>query len=338
MLAERLTAQLLAGPPAQDPVGVAGRLLAIQAQDARGARLAVRSRTAGLRASDVDRALTDDRSLVVSWLNRGTLHLVRAEDHPWLHALTPPQLATGNARRLRQEGVSEAAAERGVAVIEGALADAGPLTRDELRDRLETADVPTAGQALVHLLMLATLRGLIVRGPLTGGRQAFVLARDWLGASPAVDRPAALAELARRYLAGHGPAGDRDLAMWAGVRLGDARAGLAAIAGELAMREDGLVDLASRPPAAPIPPPRLLGSFDPLLHGWASRALVVGDHAGVVTSGGIFRPIALVGGRAAATWRLVDGAVRLSPFGRLSRGDAAALDAEAADVVRFLAS
>jgi hypothetical protein len=44
-----------------------------------------------LSASDVDAALAD-RSLVVSWLNRGTLHLVRAEDYWWPHPLTTPQL------------------------------------------------------------------------------------------------------------------------------------------------------------------------------------------------------------------------------------------------------
>ena len=101
VIAERLTAQLLAGPPATDPVAVAERLVAIQAQDPRGARLAVRARTKGLTAADVDRALTGDRSLVVTWLNRGTLHLVRSEDYAWLHALTTPPLFTGNARRVR---------------------------------------------------------------------------------------------------------------------------------------------------------------------------------------------------------------------------------------------
>jgi hypothetical protein len=90
VLRERLTAQLLAGPPAGDPVAVAERLLAVQGQDPRGVRLAVRARTDGLSAADVDRALTEARSLVVNWLNRGTLHLVRREDHPWLHALTAP--------------------------------------------------------------------------------------------------------------------------------------------------------------------------------------------------------------------------------------------------------
>src|SRR3954469_17413356 len=137
MIAERLTAQLLAGPPAADPVAVAGRLLAVQGQDPRGARLAVRARTSGLTAADVDRSLTEDRSLLITWVNRGTLHLIRSEDYPWLHALTTPPLLTSGSRRLRQEGVSPDAAERGVARIEKALVEEGPLTRPQLRERLE---------------------------------------------------------------------------------------------------------------------------------------------------------------------------------------------------------
>ncbi|MDQ3936321.1 MAG: winged helix DNA-binding domain-containing protein, partial [Actinomycetota bacterium] len=242
LIRERFTAQLLAGPPARSPVAVAERLLAVQGQDPRGARLAVRARTRGLSAADVDRALTEDRSLVITWLNRGTLHLVRAEDYPWLQALTTPPLLTGNMRRLAQEGVEPAAADRAVGVIERALADEGPLTRDQLRDRVAAAGTRTEGQALVHLLFLASLRGLVVRGPMSGKQHAFALVRDWLGEPQPVDRARALAELARRYLAGHGPADDRDLARWAGLPLRDARAGLEAISPELEQREDGLVD------------------------------------------------------------------------------------------------
>jgi winged helix DNA-binding protein len=336
MIAERLTAQLLAGTPAADPVAVAERLLAVQAQDPRGYRLAVRSRTAGLTAADVDRALTDDRSLVVTWLNRGTLHLVRTEDYPWLQALTAPTSMTSNARRLGQEGVPPDAAERGVAAVERALADEGPLTRDQLRDRVAAAGVRTERQALVHLLMLASLRGLIVRGPVVGKRHAFVLVRDWLGSQPRVDRDRAQAELARRYLAGHGPADDRDLARWAGLPLRDARAGLQAIGDELDHRSDGLVDLAGRPPAAPLPPPRLLGPFDPVLLGWRSREPLVGAADRLVTVNGIFRPFALVRGRAAAIWSLKDGRVAIEPFRQLTRAEAAALEVDAADVIRFL--
>ena len=331
-----MTAQLLAGPPARDPVAVAERLLAVQAQDLRGFRLAVRARTEGLTAADVERALAEERSLVVTWLNRGTLQLVRSEDYPWLHALTAPPQASGIARRLSQLGVTAGQADRAVATIERSLAGEGPLTREQLGERIAAAGVPTEGQALVHELALASLRGVAVRGPMNDGKHAYALVRDWLGEPEPVDRDRALAELARRYLAGHGPASDRDLARWAGLPLRDARAGLQAIVSELADRPDGLVDLARRPAAEPLPPPRLLGAFDPVLLGWSSRAEVAGAHEAVLVAGGMFKPFALVEGRAAATWSLRGGEVSLEPFRPLASPVANALADDAQAVVRFL--
>ena len=335
-IAERLTAQALSGLPLKRPVDVAERLLAVQGQDPRGARLAVRARTTGLNAADVDRELTEERSLLITWLNRGTLHLVRSEDYPWLHALTTPPLMTSSSRRLRQEGISPNVGERAVEAIERALAKDGPLTRLQLRERLERAGVPTQGQALIHLLFLTTLRGIAIRGPMAGREHAYVLVRDWLGEQKPVDREKALAELARRYLVGHAPADDRDLARWAGLPLRDSRAGLAAIASELVERDDGLVELAKSPPPAPIPPPRLLGAFDPLLLGWTSREEVVGPHKMLVTMNGIFRPFALVDGRAVATWRLAKSKVTIEKLEKIKKKDAAALEADAERVLEFM--
>jgi hypothetical protein len=289
-----------------------------------------------LSAADVDSALAR-RSLVVTWLNRGTLHLVRAEDYWWLQPLTTPQLLTGNSRRLAQEGVPPQDAERAVAAVRAALAADGPLTRARLRERVAAAGVRTEGQALVHVLVLASIRGLIVRGPVAGRDQAFVLASDWLGAPPpAVSREAALGELARRYLAGHAPAADHDLARWAGIGLRDARLGLA-LSGAV-QRADGLAELPASPrrAAAALPPPRLLGAFDPLLLGWASRDPITGPHRQIVTVNGLFRPFALAGGRAVATWTITGGQVALKPFAELDTETLAALESDAADVTRFL--
>jgi hypothetical protein len=289
-----------------------------------------------LSAADVDAAL-ERRSLVVTWLNRGTLHLVRAEDYWWLHPLTTPQLQTGNSRRLAQEGVPPRDAERAVAAVRAALAAEGPLTRARLRERVAATGVRTEGQALVHILLLASIRGLVVRGPVAGKEQAFVLARDWLGAPPpAVGREAALGELARRYLAGHAPAADYDLARWAGIGLRDARLGLARCGA--VQRADGLAELPQSPrrEAAVLPPPRLLGAFDPLLLGWASRDPITGPHKQIVTVNGLFRPFALAGGRAVATWTITGGQVVLAPFAALDAETRAALDTDAADVTRFL--
>ena len=312
MLEARLTSQLLAGRPARSAVDVVERLLAIQGQDPRGFRLAIRARSRGLAATDVDRALTEERSLVVTWLNRGTLHLVRSEDYPWLHALTTPQLRTSIMRRLAQEG----AEPKGVRKIERALAADGALTRAQLADRV-------GQKGLLQLLALASLEGLIVRGPVIGKQHAYVLVRDWLPRPPRFDRDTALAELGRRFLAGHAPADERDLAYWAGIPLRDARAGLAAIRAPRARR------------AARLPPPRLLGSFDPVLHGWASREWILRKHDPLVVTGGVFRPFALTEGRAVARWKLERSRVVLEPLERLSAAVRKALEEDAADVERF---
>jgi DNA-binding IclR family transcriptional regulator len=171
-----------------------------------------------------------------------------------------------------------------------------------------------------------------------GGEQAYALVGDWLGERPTVDRDRALAELARRYLAGHGPADDRDLAKWAQLPLRDARAGLTAIATELDQRPDGLVDLRRDEPVPPLPPPRLLGPFDPLLLGWRSRGFVLDGAENVVTINGIIKPIALVGGRAAGTWTIPGGRVELQLWSEQSRVTMIALRREASAIEAYLAA
>jgi DNA glycosylase AlkZ-like len=334
----RATAQLLHRPGPARVADVVAHLLAVQAQELRAARLALRARADGLAAADVDAALTDERSVVVAWLGRGTLHMTGRDDYPWLLQLTAPARFGASARRLGQEGVPPADADRAVEIVERALADEGPLTRAQLAERIAARGIRTEGQATPHLLMLAALRGVAVLGPLRGDGHAFALTRDWLGAPPQrLDRDAALRELAGRYLIGHGPASAGDLAAWAGLPLRDARAGLGAIASQLAHRDDGLVDVAARAaPPAKIPA-RLLPAFDPYLLGWRDRAFAVpAEHARRIhPGGGVVRAAATVDGLAVGTWTLRGGTVGLEPFAPLDAEAADALRADAADVERF---
>ena len=78
------------------------------------------------------------------------------------------------------------------------------------------------------------------------------------------------------------------------------------------------------------------GHFDPVLLGWTSREPILGTATSIVTVNGIFRPFALVDGRGVATWRLDGDRVQLTPFAHIAEAAARALDADAADVVRFL--
>jgi hypothetical protein len=330
----RAAAQLLAGAHGLDGAAAVRQLLAVQAQDLRAARLALRARGAAAGAAEVDAALGADGALVVTWLMRGTLHLVAREDLPWLHSLTARLSAATNRRRLAQLGVRP---EDALPAILAALADRGPLPRAALAEHIAEAGIDARGQVLPHLLSLAAAAGEVVLGPVVDGAQRFALARDWLGAPqrpPA--RDLALAELARRYLRGHGPATAEDLAAWSGLPVGDARSGLAAIALEL--EQDGeLVDLGGRPDPPTRLPPRLLPAFDPYLLGWKDRSFAVApEHARAVhPGGGIVRATAVANGRAIGTWSLRRGAVAISPFAPLPRSLAAALEREAAAVERF---
>jgi hypothetical protein len=273
---------------------VVRHLLAVQAQEARSVRLALRARGAS----------GPPEAVVTSWLLRGTLHAVCREDFWWLHALCAPRLEAANRRRLGQLGVSEAQAERAVRVIVAALAG-GPLPRAALAERLQAR-----GQAVVHLLIRAAMAGEIVMED-----------RDFALAGPRPvppDRDAALRELGRRYLAAHAGADARDLAHWSGLPLADARRALR--------------DLA--PPAAPRGPLplRLVPAYDELLLGWRDRTPVVAAaHARRVhPGGGLLRAVVLEAGRAVGTWQLRGGRVTVEPFAEIR--DAAGLAAEIAAV------
>ncbi len=337
VVAERLASQLLGDAAVADPVEAVRALLAVQAQDGRGFRLALRARvSSSLTAADVE-ALLASRTVVVSWLCRGTLHLVCAEDYWWLHALCTPGLLTGCLRRLEQKGVSAPAADAAVKKIDVALRSSGPLVRSEIATLVE---LPAVGRSLIHVLFLASLRGVLVRGPMVGKHHAYVSAAEWLGAPPPFDRSAALTELAVRYLRAHSPATDRDLARWAGVPLRDARAGLAAAGysgGGLLRGRDALGGPDAGPVGPATPEPVLLGAWDPLLVGWTDRSWVTGPFDSRVVSGGLFRPFGLVGGAAVCTWGVRAGRVQLDePLVPVGAAPQRALDTDAQAVASFL--
>lgn len=324
----RLRAQGLTGPRLPGVAGTLERLVAIQAQELAFARLAFRPRGGPrIAARDVDLALAR-RELVWTWTLRGTLHLVRADDAGWLLGLLGPIFAArGRPRRLAL-GLGDALCERGLELLREILAGAEPMTRGALAARLP---IDAEGQAPAHLLAYAALRGVVCRAPAAGGREpAYALLDDWLGGPlAAVDEDHALAELGRRYLAGHGPATVLDLAAWSGIGLRRARRAL-----EEAARDRARV----RVPASGRSHVALLGHFDPLLMGYASRDLVLDARVAkrIQSGGGLVAPAVLVDGRVVGTWRR-DAGDRLELFEPLADGALAALERERADVARYLA-
>lgn len=338
----RVAAQHLHRPRRRKILDLVRHLTGVQAQVLAAAALALRTRSDGLTPEAFNRARLRDRSIALTWAMRGTLHLVAAEDFGWLVPLLIEPGIPNAHRRLKQLGVPAGQPERAVKLIERTLDREGPLIRSEIEERLRSQGIHTEGQAIAHLMWLAAALGVVCYGPDRGREQCFALVRDWLGKPIRLDREAALAELAARYLKAHGPATPVDLAWWSGIRLSDAKGAWRSIQGRLVTIETArgpMWTLRFSTGPAPRGLVRLLPAFDEYLLGWKDRGLVAApEHWKKINrGGGWLHPVVVVDGRAVATWRaersLTALRIAVDPFGTLTpavrRGVAAEADAVA---------
>jgi hypothetical protein len=341
----RAAAQLLHRPSdARHPADVARLAGGVQAQDPRAGRLGFRARSARIDAADVDRARTEERSLLRTWAMRSTMHLLATDDAAWMAPLFQAGIAADSGRRLGQLGMDSPAQRKALRAIERALERDGFLGRTELVRSLDGLGIEVDASRRVHLFRLAVAEGIACLGPDSGAETLLALARDWLDEPPRHDRDAALAELARRYLRAFGPATEIDFAGWAGLGLRDVRAALGRIAGELAEVRVGetrawTLRRSPRRPRGRIV--RLLPAWDNYLMGHRDRDFIAEpvNWRRIMPGGGLLRPVILVDGVAAGTWglRRTGGAARvaLNPFGELDDATMRAIEAEVADIGRF---
>lgn len=323
----------------------------LQAQVVSAAWLGVRARSRGIQMADLDRALNEQRSIVRSWLMRGTLHVVAAEDLRWLRQLLGPVFVRGSTTRHAQLGLDDDLKSRCLVAIRRILTDAGPLTRYELVHRLRSRDVELdpKSQAPIHLIRLAALQGILCLGPdRENGESTYVLLDDWVRPAPTKSRERALAELGRRYFAAYGPATVEDLAAWSGLPMAEARSAVTGAEASLTevtiQGQPGFV-LKERLKRAVIPAKpqvRLLPAFDTYLLGYRSRDLAVRPtfQRRLQRGGGWLHPAVIANGRAVGAWSMgrtgLRGRLTVEPFEALSKVVSVGVDDEVADISRFL--
>jgi hypothetical protein len=258
-----------------DAPSAVGRLFGLQAQDILAMHLAVRARAGGCSQRDVVAAIDAPPILVRTWAMRGTLHLGTAADARWLTQLLGPRLQLSTTRRRRELGIPDDRCAEALPLLEEVLAG-GPLDRAAIVRGLgeRDFDLTPGGQAVPHLLGYAAAGGLVCCGP----GDTFALVESWLPPAPKPPNDA-LAELGRRYLAGHGPAGAEDFAAWSGLPLTQARKAFAANETDLTWWDTDHGRMAtltaSAPESAGSAVARLLPRYDDYLLGWRDRDLVL---------------------------------------------------------------
>jgi hypothetical protein len=99
---------------------------------------------------------------------------------------------------------------------------------------LAAAGIEASSQRLGHIMMRAELEALITSGPRRGKQRTYALLDERAPRGPTLGRDEALAALAGRYFASHGPALPGDFAWWSGLTVGEARRGIEAARPRLA--------------------------------------------------------------------------------------------------------
>lgn len=339
--------------PRESLVAVVRDMCGVQAQVMAAAQVALWARVERLTTEDIEQALWQERTLVKTWSMRGTVHLLPAQDLP-VHVGALKRALVGEVWRwIARHRVSAQEAQAMTEAVLEALAG-GPLTRRELSEKVVTILGPQAKQWIEHswggLVKQACLEGRVSYGPNRRQEITFVRRNRWLPALNELPIEEAQAALLRRYLRSYGPAAPRDLAAWTGMNIGDVMPIWSRLRDELAevnvegkvgwiLREDldllqeGTIDDQHV---------RLLPSFDSYMLGHHDKSHLVDEahYKLVYRKAGWLSPVVLVAGRVAGIWsyeyrgkRLL---LRVQPFDGLSPAVRNGIEAEAADLGRFL--
>jgi len=301
----RLHHHLLTQTTATSIPEVVTHLCAMQAQDYAGAKWSIGLRLPGTTDAEIEQAILD-KSIVRTTTIRGTLHFVSPADVRWINAFIRPRIVSKYAGRYKQLELDDAAVTKSNKIFETALADK-ELTRKELEELLGKNGIALTSERMNHFLSRAALDQVICCGARRGKEFTYALLDSWAPSSPAMAAEEARAKLALRYFTGHGPATAQDFASWAGLTLGEARAGLSAVASELSSISFNNVEYWMKPADAfkNTSGVFLLPGFDEYFIGYEDRSLIV-DEARLkklIPLNGIFSPTIVLNGRIEGTWK-----------------------------------
>jgi hypothetical protein len=320
-------------------------LVGMQAQEPGNPYVALWSRLEPYDPNELS-GLLAERAAVRMSLMRATIHLASADDAvalaPVLHPVHQRALRSSSPFLRQVEGIDvDALVAAGRSMLEAEPMPTAKL-RDRLAERWPDFDATAMAYVVRYLVPLVQVppRGLWRQS----GRTMWAPLETWLGRPLADDSSPDVAVL--RYLAAFGPASVADIRTWSGL------GGLAAVVDRLRARlrifrdergrelldvPDGLL------PDPDLPAPvRFLPEYDNVVlsHDDRSRIAEPGIKPLFGTENGFWSPI-LVDGFVAARWKLrlegVRATMRVAELTTITAADRAALEAEAANLVAFLA-
>jgi DNA glycosylase AlkZ-like len=311
------------------------RICAIQAQWPQSPYIALWTRLTGFRKEQLVRAL-EQRKVVKSQLFRITLHMSSARDYPYYAAVWLP------SARDTTPGVDRKTIEQLARRVKK-LAMEGTVTHEQVAD----IAAEKMGGFRWRTRTLTPLVHLPPSGTWSHYGRAELQAMEAVLGVELPSREDGAERLVQRYLAAFGPATQDDLLRFAGVRVGDVRAGLERVPLRRFRDERGrvLLDVQRAPlPDGDTPAPvRFLPKWDSSILGYApperTRILPEKFRSTVIRKNGDVLPTVLVDGFVAATWDVgTKRELKITPLVRLTKQQRAEIDEEGERLVEFFRS
>jgi hypothetical protein len=311
LIRQRLYNQHLIRPDFATPGEVVRWFGAVQAQDLAGSRYAIGLRMPAASEAAVEAAVSD-RSIVRTWPMRATIHYVPGEDAHWMLKLLAQRQNVRYLGVYRKAGLTDEIIVRAGELLTEALQGGKKLRRDELYAVLEADGIiPFGEQRGLHLLGYWAREGLICLGPRRRKQPTFTLLDEWIPNPRRLEGDEALALLARRYFASHGPASEQDFAWWSGLSLAEVRRGLKAIEADCEQTSvDGRTYWTATPTAPSTPMPAtdgpaafLLPPYDEFTVAYKERSAFLDPTRALAAQGYGIGPSILLDGRIAGTWK-----------------------------------
>jgi Winged helix DNA-binding domain len=358
----RLGARHGLAAPLADTLAATRAMTCLHATEPASVHLAAWARSGATR-DDVDAALYDERTVVKQLAMRRTVFAFPRELLPAVWGSASARVAGQQVRQVAKEvhdtGIATdgpAWTERHLALLRALLADEGPLTAAQIRERLPAldarvtrgkgayqADVAISGRVIVAL----AATGAIVRGANDGNwklsRPRWTTTSDWLGEEPQpLPEPEAYSALVAAWLRTFGPGTEADLVWWLGSTKAAVRAALAGVDAVTVSLDAGGTGWVLPDDVDVVPDPghwaALLPALDPTTMGWKERGFHLGGHAErIFDRNGNGGPTAWWDGRIVGGWaQRADGEVIVVPAEDLPATARRALDAKAAELSVWL--
>ena len=286
-------------------------MTAVQAQDFLSSLWAIGIRVKNAHETDIEEAIAD-KSIVRTWLLRGTLHFVSSQDIKWILDLISPRIIKSNANFLEKNlQLDNNVFKKSREAIINALKGEHHLTRKDIYNELKSADISISNLRGIHILHRLALEGVICFGPRDGKQHTFVLLDEWIPKSNIMSRDNALGELALRYFSSHGPSTIQDFKWWSGLSDSEARIGLDKNKSKLISEDinnqtywfssymqntDNLYPIS-----------QLLPDFDEYIVGYKDRSHLVNGISNnkMELNEFIFNPTIIVNGEIVGTWKRI---------------------------------